>query len=169
MHEENPMIVHPTPFGPLSLAASNEGLTRVTFRPSRRPSASPSPSAATWLELARHELDAYFAGALRTFTVPVDLSRVDTAHRIVLQALTAVGFGETVTYGGLASAAGLVEDGPRKVGGAMARNPVLIVVPCHRVLGVGGKLTGYSGGLAVKRRLLDLEARDLVPQLALAL
>lgn len=63
---------------------------------------------------------------------------------------------------------GLVDDGPRQVGTAMARNPVLIVVPCHRVLGAGGKLVGYAGGLAAKQRLLELEAHDRFPQLDLS-
>jgi methylated-DNA-[protein]-cysteine S-methyltransferase len=158
--------VHDTPIGRLTLVASDAGLTRCTFR-TVETAAPASGTARGWLDLARRELDGYFAGTLRAFTVPVDLRRVGAAHRHVLAGLAAVGYGATTTYGALAAAVGLTEDGPRAVGGAMARNPVLIVVPCHRVLGAGGALTGYAGGLAAKRWLLDLETRDREPQLAL--
>jgi len=163
------VLTYTTPVGPLTLAASDVGLTRVTFRTLRRSSASPSPAALTWLEVARHELDAYFAGTLRTFTVPVDLGQVDSANRSVLRALSAVAYGDTTTYGALAASVGLIDDGPRQVGVAMARNPVLIVVPCHRVVGAGGKLTGYAGGVAAKRWLLDREADDRALRLDLDL
>ncbi|MHA6793935.1 methylated-DNA--[protein]-cysteine S-methyltransferase [Pseudonocardia bannensis] len=165
-------ITHPTPAGLLTLAASASGLTRCTFRPapvSVDGAGEASPAARRWLDLARRELDGYFTGRLREFTVPVDLRRVGTRHRRVLDGLAHVGYGETTTYGRLAAAVGLTDDGPRQVGGAMARNPVLIIVPCHRVLGAGGRLVGYAGGLTVKRRLLDLEGRDQAPQLDLGL
>ena len=128
-----------------------------------------TPAAHAWLDLAHRELDAYFAGELRQFTVPVDLSRVDDAHRRILDALAELPYGQTTTYGALATRLGLVDDGPRQVGAAMARNPVLIVVPCHRVLGAGNTLTGYAGGLAVKQALLDLERRDQPGQLKMAI
>lgn len=160
---------HDTPHGPLTLVAGDHGLTRATFRPVRRAAPVATPAAEAWLDLARRELDAYFAGELRGFTVPVDLRRVDEPHRRVLDALTDLGYGQTTTYGALAARLGLVEDGPRQVGAAMARNPVLIVVPCHRVLGAGDALTGYAGGLAVKRALLDLERRDQPGQLQIAI
>jgi methylated-DNA-[protein]-cysteine S-methyltransferase len=158
-----------SPLGPLQLAASAAGLTRCTLR-AIRPAARPDEAGArAWLELARRELDAYFAGELREFTVPVDLSRVGPPHRRILDALSSVGYGRTTTYGALATELGLVDDGPRTVGGAMARNPVLIIVPCHRVLGAGGRLTGYAGGLPAKRHLLDLEAQHVDAQAHLAL
>jgi methylated-DNA-[protein]-cysteine S-methyltransferase len=128
---------------------------------------APQQGPAAWLDLARRELTAYFAGALREFTVPVDLSRVGQPHRRILDALSGVTHGHTTSYGALAAELGLVEDGPRTVGAAMARNPVLIIVPCHRVLGAGGTLTGYAGGLPAKRHLLELEARSVRPQLTL--
>jgi methylated-DNA-[protein]-cysteine S-methyltransferase len=162
---------HDTPHGRLTLAASDRGLTRVSFRPVRTGGhADPaSPAALGWLELAGRELDGYFAGELRRFTVPVDLSRVDQPRRGILDALGEVGYGETTTYGALAARLGLVDDGPRQVGAAMASNPVLIVLPCHRVLSATGALTGYAGGLAVKQALLDLEARDRPGQLTIAI
>ena len=158
-----------TPHGPLTLVASDHGLTRATFRAVRRPAPPTTPAAHAWLELAHRELDAYFAGELRRFTVPVDLSRVEDPHRRTLDAVAELPYGQTTTYGALAGRLGLVEDGPRQVGAAMARNPVLIIVPCHRVLGAGNTLTGYAGGLAVKRALLDLESRDQPGQLRIAI
>jgi methylated-DNA-[protein]-cysteine S-methyltransferase len=160
---------HDTPHGPLTLVASDHGLTRVTFRAVRRPAPAAGPAAHAWLDLARRELDGYFAGELRQFTVPVDLRRVEEPHRRILDALTDVPYGQTVTYGALAARLGLTVDGPRQVGAAMARNPVLIVVPCHRILGAGGTLTGYAGGVPVKRALLDLESRDQPGQLTIAI
>ncbi|MEJ3656937.1 methylated-DNA--[protein]-cysteine S-methyltransferase [Actinomycetes bacterium KLBMP 9759] len=147
-----------TPLGPLGLAASPLGLVRCSFRAADGP-APADPEARRLLDLAREELAAYFAGELTTFTVPADLRRLDPLHRRILDGLRGVPFGETTTYGELAAAVGLTDDGPRQVGVAMARNPVLVVVPCHRVLGAGGTLTGYSGGLDRKRTLLDMESK----------
>ena len=167
------MIMHDTPIGRLTLAASDQGLTRATPRPPRTPShpgTPSSPAGRRWLDLARGELDEYFAGTRREFDVPVDLSRMEPPARRILDHLAAqVGYGRTTTYGTIATALGLTEDGPRTVGAAMARNPVLIIVGCHRVLGAGGRLTGYAGGLPAKRRLLDLESQDLRLHLPLAL
>jgi methylated-DNA-[protein]-cysteine S-methyltransferase len=163
------VLAHDTPVGRLTLAASDRGLTHVSYRGVRSATGAAGPAARAWLDLARRELDDYFAGRLRQFTVPVDLQRVDDARRRILDGLADVGYGETTTYGTLAAAVGLVDDGPRQVGVAMARNPVAIVVPCHRVLGAGGSLTGYGGGLAAKRILLDLEGRDRPGQLTIGL
>jgi methylated-DNA-[protein]-cysteine S-methyltransferase len=165
------VLAHDTPIGRLTLAASDRGLTRVSFRGVRPVAVTDTagPAARAWLDLTRRELDDYFAGRLRQFSVPVDLHRVDDARRRILDALADVGYGETTTYGALATRLGLIDDGPRQVGVAMARNPVAIVVPCHRVLGAGGSLTGYGGGLATKRALLDLEGRDRPGQLTIAI
>jgi methylated-DNA-[protein]-cysteine S-methyltransferase len=165
------MNTHQTPVGTLTLDASEHGLTRCTFRSARARQAGErmSPVALGWLDLARRELDEYFAGRLREFSVPVDLSRVDEPRRRILNAVRQVGYGQTITYGALAGTLRLVEDGPRQVGGAMASNPVLIVVPCHRVVGAGGKLTGYAGGLETKRWLLDMESGDRELRLDLAI
>jgi methylated-DNA-[protein]-cysteine S-methyltransferase len=166
-----PVLTHHTPLGRLTLAASERGLTRVTFRSVRAftEPAPTGPAARAWLDLACRELDAYFSGELRQFTVPVDLRRVSAAHRRILDALAEVGYGQTTTYGALATQLGLTEDGPRQVGAAMAGNPVLIIIGCHRVLGAGGKLTGYAGGPVAKQALLDLEAGERAMQLALAM
>lgn len=147
---------HDTPIGPLHLAASTRGLTRCGFAADD----GVEPGDTAVLDLARRELDAYFAGTLRRFTVPADLEGHPAFDRRVLAGLDAVGHGETVSYGALATAVGLATGEARRVGGAMARNPVAVVVPCHRVVGSDGALTGYAGGLAAKRALLDLEAAD---------
>ncbi|WP_433801768.1 methylated-DNA--[protein]-cysteine S-methyltransferase [Actinomycetospora sp. CA-084318] len=147
-------VVHETRIGPLYLEASTDGLTLVGFSAP----AEPGPVVGKHLDLARRELDAYLDGDLREFTVPVDVSG---AHdRRILDGLRHVAWGSTITYGALATQVGLPVSDSRRVGGAMARNPVAIVVPCHRVVGADGSLTGYAGGLGTKRALLDLEAAD---------
>jgi methylated-DNA-[protein]-cysteine S-methyltransferase len=149
-------VAHQTRIGTLYLEASEVGLTFLGFSPR----AEPGPRTAAGdriVAAARDEVDAYLAGTLREFTVPVDLSGTTASHRRILDALAGVGWGETVTYGALATAVGLPLSDSRRVGGAMARNPVAIVVPCHRVVGSDGSLTGYAGGLDRKRALLDLE------------
>ena len=150
-------VAHETRIGTLYLDASEVGLTRLGFDPPDAPTPR-STAGDRHLATARDELDAYLDGTLRTFTVPVDLSGTTAAHRRVLDGLAPVGWGETITYGALATAVGLPVSESRRVGGAMATNPVAIVVPCHRVVGSDGSLTGYAGGLDRKRALLDLEA-----------
>ncbi|MEJ2867398.1 methylated-DNA--[protein]-cysteine S-methyltransferase [Actinomycetospora sp. OC33-EN08] len=151
-------VVHETRIGPLYLAASGAGLSLVGFTEPE----TDGPDDEAVLDLARQEIDAYLDGGLREFTVPVDLSGTSGAHRRVLAGLDDVGWGSTITYGALATKVGLPLSDSRRVGGAMARNPVAIVVPCHRVVGADGSLTGYAGGLGTKRTLLDLEAADVM-------
>ncbi|MFH0845150.1 MAG: methylated-DNA--[protein]-cysteine S-methyltransferase [Pseudomonadota bacterium] len=103
------------------------------------------------------ELDAYFSGRLRDFSVPLDLRGTDFQRRI-WDLLLKIPYGETRTYGQIARAVGDPKAG-RAVGHANGRNPVSIIVPCHRVIGVKGKLVGYGGGLDRKKALIDLEAR----------
>ena len=152
-------VVHDTRIGPLHLEASPRGLTLLGFWPADDDQDRDEVTTSV-LDLARREIDAYLEGTLQEFTVPVDLSAHPAWDRSVLTELRSVGYGETVTYGALATAVGLGPGEARRVGGAMARNPVAIVVPCHRVVGADGSLTGYAGGLERKRTLLDLEARD---------
>ena len=158
--------VHHTRLGNLSIEASDIGLVRVAFSGSdvgsdTAPVVPGTGDASTRLAEAARQIDEYLAGALRDFTVPVDWSGVSTFDAGVLQALcTTTGYGETTSYGDLAHCVGRGPADPRKVGGALARNRVLIIVPCHRVLSADGALTGYEGGLATKRALLDLESPD---------
>jgi methylated-DNA-[protein]-cysteine S-methyltransferase len=112
----------------------------------------------------REQLDAYFAGELIRFDLPLHARGTPFEQR-VWDALVTIPYGETVSYGELAGELG---SAARAVGRANARNPLAIVVPCHRVIGANGKLTGYAGGLDVKRALLELErgirSMDGVPQ-----
>lgn len=103
------------------------------------------------------ELDSYFAGRLSRFDLPLDLHGT-TFQREVWQLLQDVPYGETVSYGDLARSLGQ-DNASRAIGGAVGSNPVSIVVPCHRVIGSNGNLTGYGGGLPRKKALLDLEAK----------
>jgi methylated-DNA-[protein]-cysteine S-methyltransferase len=114
---------------------------------------------------AAQELDAYFAGRLRRFTVPLDL-RGTPFQRRVWEQLRAIPYGQTRSYG---QVAGALEQptAMRAVGHANGCNPVSIIVPCHRVIGAGGALVGYGGGLERKQALLELEARVLNGQAGL--
>jgi methylated-DNA-[protein]-cysteine S-methyltransferase len=152
-----------SPLGPLWIAATEQGISRVSFRALE---ADPGAGARSryLLDHAREELDSYFAGEHTEFSVPVDLRLAEPEQRAILGALDTVPYGTTTTYGALASMLRIVDDGPRRVGAAMAHNPVLIIVPCHRVIGKNGSLTGYAGGLHAKRVLLAHEA--LQPALA---
>ncbi len=102
------------------------------------------------------QLDAYFAGKLRRFSVPLDL-RGTPFQRMVWELVRNIPYGETLSYSQIAQAVNR-PNSARAVGRALSSNPVPVIVPCHRVIGSNGKLTGYAGGLHKKRALLDLEA-----------
>jgi methylated-DNA-[protein]-cysteine S-methyltransferase len=156
-----------TPIGRLAVTASPLGVRRVSRpRVPARQRGAGSAEAAALLDRAVRELGEYFAGDRTEFELPIDLSRVQPPYRAVLEHIRReLGYGQTTSYGAVARELQLPGAGALAVGTAMARNPVLIMVPCHRVLGAGGALTGYSGGgVAVKRWLLDLEnRRNLLP------
>jgi O-6-methylguanine DNA methyltransferase len=107
------------------------------------------------LEEAARQLRAYFAGEAREFNLPLDMQGTEFQKR-VWRELLAIPYGETRGYGEIAAAMGAPK-AVRAVGAANGANPIPIVVPCHRVIGAAGKLVGYGGGLALKRRLLELE------------
>ncbi len=109
------------------------------------------------LDDAAAQLDEYFAGTRRSFDVPLALAG-SSFQRQVWAELQKIPFGTTVSYGQLAISLGR-SGAARAVGHANARNPIAVIVPCHRVIGSSGQLTGYGGGLGAKRLLLDLEAR----------
>ncbi|MGW3610907.1 methylated-DNA--[protein]-cysteine S-methyltransferase [Micromonospora sp. NPDC005163] len=104
------------------------------------------------------ELRAYFAGELTAFTVPVSVPRGSEFERAVWREMTRIPYGETSTYGEVARVVG-DSGAARAVGVACNRNPVPVIVPCHRIVGAGGKLVGFGGGLPRKVHLLELEAR----------
>lgn len=141
-----------SPVGPLTLTASADALTGIAFGGAGNGGgAPPSPLLA---QTAR-ELEEYFAGERRTFTVPLAPAGTDF-QRKVWTALRAIPYGETVSYGDLARRIGK-PGAAIAVGQANGRNPIPIIVPCHRVIGADGKLVGYAGGLEIKKALLRLE------------
>jgi O-6-methylguanine DNA methyltransferase len=161
-----------SPIGPLFLAASERGLVALEFdaRSAGQQSIRPNPRnlreeqqrgrVAFELSESRlrpylRELDEYFAGQRRKFTFPLDLRGTDF-QLACWRALMVIPYGETRTYGDIARAVGK-PNAFRAVGMANNRNPIAIVVPCHRVIASDGTLCGYGGGLDLKRRLLELE------------
>jgi methylated-DNA-[protein]-cysteine S-methyltransferase len=144
----------PSPVGQLLLVAIEEGLLRVHFPPALPPG---DAQRDDWrLAPVASQLDEYFAGRRRRFDVP--LAPRGTAFQLeVWRALQQIPYGETRTYAGIARAVGRPA-AIRAVGSANGANPIPIIIPCHRVIGSNGSLTGFGGGIDVKRRLLDLEA-----------
>lgn len=148
-----------SPVGELFVAATDRGLCRIAYFPER----AEDEVARTFgrrllrtpLDDVRRELDEYFEGARHTFDLPLDL-RVAPFHSDVLRELAHVPYGHTTTYGALAAQSGHPK-AARAVGTVMNRNPLPIVLPCHRVVGATGALVGYAGGLDRKVTLLKLE------------
>jgi methylated-DNA-[protein]-cysteine S-methyltransferase len=141
-----------TPIGRLGLVGSDSGLSRVQW--SARSSAA-SESCAV-LDDAAEQLAAYFAGDLVDFDLPLDLAGTDFQRSCWL-ALATIPYGQTVSYGEQARRLGLGPERARAVGAANGQNPLPLVLPCHRVIGADGSLTGFGGGLHVKRFLLEHE------------
>jgi methylated-DNA-[protein]-cysteine S-methyltransferase len=153
-----------TPLGPVLAAVGERGLLRVSF--GRSPRAFEAAlvrrerarvvRADEPLARVRTELGEYLVGARRRFELPVDLSRVSEFQRRVLHAARRIPRGRVASYGEIARRIGH-PGASRAVGQALGRNPVPIVIPCHRVVAGGGRLGGYVGGIAIKRKLLALE------------
>lgn len=147
-----------TPIGPLRLVADDGGLREIHFeagRHSRAPAESWQARETEVLREARAQLGAYFSGRLRAFDLPL-APRGSPFQLRVWRALLDVPYGTTCSYAEIARRLGSAS-ATRAVGAANGRNPLPIVVPCHRVIGADGSLTGYGGGLAIKRFLLRLE------------
>ena len=145
-----------TPIGELLLAADPDGALTAVHLPGRHASTDGWERDDALLEPARRQLTEYFAGERTAFDLPLRPAGAPFQLR-VWEALTRVPYGETAAYGELAAELGH-PGAARAVGAANGRNPIAIVVPCHRVIGASGALTGYAGGLECKRELLDLEA-----------
>lgn len=163
----DPSIVQarvPSPLGTMALAATTQGLVGAWFTEDQRylppqlagPKAWPEDAAHPVLRLASGQLAEYFAGQRSTFDVPLDLRCGTVFQQSVWQALLAIEPGQTISYGEVSRRIGKPA-AVRAVGGAVGRNPVSIIVPCHRVMGSSGALTGYGGGLHRKTALLRLE------------
>jgi methylated-DNA-[protein]-cysteine S-methyltransferase len=147
-----PRTVVDSPIGPLGLIASDVALQGVVFDGRGiRPEGS-----APVLDEAARQLTAYFEGDLVTFDLPLELHGTDFQRQCWL-ALATIPYGQTVSYGEQARRLGLASDKARAVGAASGSNPLPIVLPCHRVIGADGSLTGFGGGLHVKRFLLEHE------------
>jgi len=138
----------------LRLVASDCGLRAIDFEP-WRPMQDTRPGKHAIAAEAERQLRAYFAGRLRRFDLPLDLRGTDFQLR-VWRELESIPYGETRSYSQIAAAINAPQ-AVRAVGAANGANPIPIVVPCHRVIGSGGKLVGYGGGLPLKKRLLALE------------
>jgi methylated-DNA-[protein]-cysteine S-methyltransferase len=153
----------PSPVGKLKLIASDKGLVAILWEndPPRRVrlgELTENPQHTVLVQTER-ELGEYFAARRRAFTVPLDIGGTRFQND-VWNALLAIPFGETRSYGQLATQLGNPR-ATRAVGAANGRNPLSIVVPCHRLIGSSGKLTGFAGGLETKSRLLDLEKNGI--------
>ena len=150
------VLYHPTPVGTLAIEEEHGGICRLApeeaccFRPDVRLGGTP-----LLLEAAR-QLDEYFAGTRKGFDLPLDLQGT-LFQRQVWEMLRTIPYGETRTYGDIAARIGNPR-ASRAVGMANHSNPVMIIVPCHRVVGKGGGLTGYAGGLPMKQFLLERES-----------
>jgi methylated-DNA-[protein]-cysteine S-methyltransferase len=151
-----------TPLGDLLVAATDRGLCRIAFDPDGVDEELARTFGARVLRVPRRvdairrQLGEYFEGRRTEFELPTDVSPLPAFHQKVLGELARVPFGVVTTYGALAARVGRPA-AARAVGGAMNRNPVPIVLPCHRVVGANGKLVGYAGGLDRKQALLELE------------
>jgi methylated-DNA-[protein]-cysteine S-methyltransferase len=155
-----------SPLGDLLVAVTDRGLCRIAYRPDAALDELAGDFGARVLRLprrldhARRQLDQYFTGERREFDLETDLSPIPDFQQNVLRELTRVPFGQVTTYGALAAKIGKPR-AARAVGGALNRNPVPIVLPCHRVVGSTGSLVGYAGGLDRKEALLRLEGARL--------
>ena len=144
-----------TPIGELLLVSDGEALTGVQFDDARRGRPTPGGGGDPVLREASAQLAAYFAGERTTFDLPLRATGTPF-ERAVWDELQRIPYGETTSYGELAARVG-EPSAARAVGRANGRNPIPIIVPCHRVIGADGSLTGFGGGLQCKRALLDLE------------
>ena len=150
-----------TPLGPLTALAGEAGLMGLWFDCQQHgPGALDAPvdDSQRWIAQAREELDLYFAGCLREFKVALAPQGTEF-QEAVWRRLVAIECGATTSYGRIAREVGSPL-ASRAVGAAVGRNPISIIVPCHRVIGANGKLTGFAGGLKVKAFLLNLKASD---------
>jgi len=150
-----------SPIGPLMLAGDERGLRLVHFMTGRRPKSPQrdwTEDKTPFKEVVR-QLEAYFDGKLKDFELPLILDGT-SFQLLVWNNLRKIPYGETISYGQLAKRIGS-PDAARAVGLANGSNPIPIIIPCHRVIGSNGDLTGFGGGLPLKKKLLALESRQL--------
>jgi len=161
------------PFGPVFLARSRAGLCRVAIRYRKEHDFLRELEARELLpefkpdkvEKETRALEDYFRGRRKTFQIPVDLRFVTPFQRQVLRAASRIPFGAVKSYGQVARQIGK-PDARRAVGGALGKNPIAIVIPCHRVIAANGAIGGYTGGLHIKRELMRIEGITLQEELS---
>ena len=155
-----------SPLGGITLASDGEALTGLWFDGQAHFGAGLGEAAASdappVFAQTRRWLEIYFSGGIPDFTPPLKPEGTPFRQR-VWRALLAIPYGQTTTYGTIAARLELPPQAARAVGGAVARNPISLIIPCHRVLGANGRLTGYAGGLDKKRALLRLERGETEP------
>jgi len=144
-----PELTINSPLGPLTLVEHNGAITNLLWRKSR------SYTRTHLLSTAQDQLDNYFAGKLRTFSVPLNVGGTKF-QQAVCKRITEIPYGRTATYGEISK---LLNSSPRAIGNACGKNPLPIIIPCHRIIGANGALTGYTGrrGINAKAFLLKLE------------
>ena len=147
-----------TPVGTLTLEASERGLSSIRF-PNQPKSIAGRLTSNNVIKLAKQELTAYFASELKEFSLPLDWHGT-AFQESVWRALTAIPYSETMSYADIAREIGRPQSA-RPTGRAVGRNPLPIIVPCHRVIGSDHTLTGFTGGLDIKVALLELEGRQV--------
>jgi len=162
--------IAPTPLGPITCALTGTGLAAVYFAgktevTQQLEGSAPAPDDDVSVQLcaAREQIAAYLRGELTHFDLPIDWRRCSVFQRQVLEVVTTISYGQVMTYAQIAAALGNPK-AVRAVGGAVARNPIPLVVPCHRVISQQGKMRGYSGrgGIKTKAWLLQMEGQLLV-------
>jgi len=151
--------------GTVTLYANADGLTRLDFVNSAEKTVPLQRFRSSLLRTAAEQVEAYLAGELTRFDIPIDWQVVRGFHREALQLCFEIPYGQTRTYGDLALTLGKPSATARAVGTAMSTNPIPVIVPCHRVVGKDGKLQGYSGprGIETKAALLHLEGARILP------
>ncbi len=149
----------PTMAGLLRIVEENDAIVQIQFEQEQKTAGDAALQDTPLLLEAKRQLEEYFAGLRASFSLP--LNPQGTAfQKKVWQQLEAIPYGQTRTYGQIAAAVGQ-PTASRAVGGANHNNPIAIVIPCHRVIGANGKLTGYAGGLDIKEKLLRLEGVEV--------
>lgn len=155
------------PFGPIFLAKTGKGICRLSFRRSEDELLAELEQRSLLPEMApekldreRRELGEYFEGRRRRFELPIDLRWGTEFQKSVLKAASRIPFGECWCYTDVARSVGR-PNSQRAVGSALGKNPVAIVIPCHRVVASGGGIGGYTGGLDIKRTLMEIEGIEL--------
>lgn len=155
-----------TPVGSVQLAVNGAGALVEILLPNRRPKASTSepvaPAAGEGMRAVRRQLSEYFARERRVFDLTLEPAGSPFEQRVWMK-LLGIPYGVTTSYGAIAHELGLT-NGARAVGSANGSNPIPIVIPCHRVIGSDGELTGYGGGLPLKRTLLEFEGAIRPPE-----